>query len=419
MMAALVLGAALLLIALRVNLVLVLIATAGAVHMIWGQGNLLYLPQDIWTTITREALVAVPLFILVGLIMGRGAIAQRLIAIMAALTRGIPAGLALATVLSCAVFSAISGSSLVTLLAVSSVLFPALTQNGYSRGFAIGALCAGATLGIIIPPSVPMVIYAVLREVSIADLFLAGVMPGLLLTGGFGAYALIANRHIPRGQFSGQELWHAIRQGFPALLLPVILLGGIYSGRFSVVEAAAVALLVSVLIETLIFRDLGLRDGINIATEAAKLLGAIFPLIAVAASMGLLLNEHRVPQDLVELATSHMESQTGFLLVSNLFLLLVGCVMDTTSALSVLTPVLGPMAQAYGVDPIHFGIIMVLNLEIGILTPPFGLNIIIAASVFRESFWTVCKAVLPFVAIMLGVLLLVTFQPWIALAILG
>lgn len=418
-MVALVLLGMLALLALRVNLVLVLIAATAAIHLIWGDGELIYLPQDIWSTINRETIMTVPLFILFGLIMGRGAIAQRLIAVMVALTRGIPAGLALATVLSCAVFSAISGSSLVTLLAVSSVLFPALTQNGYSRSFAIGALCAGGTLGIIIPPSIPMIIYAILREVPVSDLFLAGVGPGVVLTLSFGIYALIANRHMPRDRFSLQETLIALRDGLPALALPAILLGGIYSGFFSVIESAALALLFALLLETVVFRDLSLQDGVTIATDAAKLMGAIFPLIAVAASMGLLLNEHRVPQDLVQFVTSHIESKTGFLLASNVFLLAIGCLMDTTSALSVLTPILGPMADAYGVDPIHMGVVMILNLEIGILTPPFGINIVIAATVFRESFWTVCKAVLPFIAIMLGVLALVSFQPWVALAILG
>lgn len=411
-------GAALLLLALRVNLILVLIFIAVLVHLIWGPGELSYFAQDVWSAMDREVVLAIPLFILVGSVMSRGSIAQKLVDVMIALTRGIPGGLAVATILSCAVFSAISGSSIVTMLAVGAVLYPALTANGYSSKFAIGALCAGGTLGIIIPPSIPMIIYGIVTESSIADLFTAGVGPGLLLTGAFATYSMIMNRHIPRERFSMSDLLRALWRGIPALMMPLILLGGIYSGFFAPTEAAAMALVYAVALETLFFRELRLADYLGMTTDAAKLIGALFPLIAIAVSMNLILTEQRVPHILVEFISQHIESQTGFLLMTNAILLLMGCFMDTASAITIAAPLLRPIAESYDVGVTHLGIVMILNLEIGILTPPLGLNLIVAMTAFREKFSVICLAALPFVVLMLLCLLLVTFNPWIALGLL-
>lgn len=408
-----------LLLVLRVNLVLILMAAASYVHLVWGQGRIEYFIEDVWTSMDRELLLAVPLFVLVGQIMGRGDIAKRLIAIIVELTRAFPGGLAMATVLSCAAFSSISGSSIVTMLAVGTVLYPALIENGYSRRFAIGALCAGGTLGIVIPPSIPMILYGVVTESSITDLFVAGIGPGLLLTTVFTAYAAFTNRNMDRGRFSPRALGLALRQGIWALLLPVILLGGIYSGYFSPTEAASVAILYAVLVETFIFRELRPKDYVDTCVEAGKLLGALFPLIAVAVSINLVMTENRVPQQLVEFALAHVHDRTVFILVVNAMLLVMGCFMDTGSAIVIAAPLLQPLAQAYGFTPTHLGIIMILNLEIGILTPPLGMNLILAMSAFRENFGFICRAVVPWIAIMLLCLLAVTFMPRIALGFLG
>lgn len=329
-----------------------------------------------------------------------------------------PGGLAVATILSCAVFSSISGSSIVTLLAVGTIMFPALVKQGYSRSFAIGALCAGGTLGIIIPPSIPMILYGIITESSITDLFLAGVIPGILLSVVFASYSVAVNLHIPRERFSFASLGQAIWHGVPALMMPIILLGGIYSGYFSPTESAAVALIYAVLVETLFFRELKLADYFNLSVDSAKMIGALFPLIAIAASMNLLLTEQRVPHAIVEFISTHIESQTAFLLMTNVVLLIVGCFMDTASAITVGAPLLEPVAERYGISPTHLGIIMILNLEIGILTPPFGLNLIVAMTAFRQEFGFICRAVIPFILLMLGCLLLITFVPWIALALL-
>lgn len=413
------LGIGLLLLALRVNLILVLMFIAGAVHLYWGPGELEYFVQDVWSAMDREIVLAVPLFILVGSVMSRGSIAGRLVGVMIELTRGLPGGLAVATILSCAVFSAISGSSIVTMLAVGAVLYPALKENGYSTKFSIGALCAGGTLGIIIPPSIPMLIYGIVTESPIADLFKAGIGPGIMLTLVFSIYSIATNWRLSSGRFSVTALATSFWQGIPALLMPIILLGGIYSGFFSPTEAAAVALIYAILVETLFFRELKLSDYFDMTVDAAKLLGALFPLIAIAVSMNLILTEQRVPHAIIAFITEHIEGETGFLLMTNAVLLIMGCFMDTASAITVAAPLLKPVAEAYGIGPTHLGIIMILNLEIGILTPPLGLNLIVAMTAFREKFSTICLAALPFVGLMLLCLMLITFNPWIAMGLVN
>lgn len=419
MMSLILITGVLLLLLLRVNLVLILMAAASYAHLVWGDGEIQYFVQDVWASMDRELLLAVPLFVLVGQIMGRGEIAKRLIDIVVEITRPFPGGLAMATVLSCAAFSSISGSSIVTLLAVGTVLYPALIENGYSRRFAIGALCAGGTLGIVIPPSIPMILYGIVTESSITDLFLAGIGPGILLTTVFTAYAVITNRTMARGRFSSRALARSLRNGVWAMLLPFILLGGIYSGYFSPTEAAAVAILYATAVESFVYRELTMKDYLDICVDAGKLLGALFPLIAVAISVNLLMTENRVPQQLVTFALSTVDNSTAFILIVNAILLVVGCFMDTGSAIMIAAPLLEPLAEAYGFSVTHLGIIMILNLEIGILTPPLGMNIIVAMSAFGERFAFVSRAVTPWIALMLLCLLAVTFIPSISLGLVG
>ena len=409
--------AVLALIALRVNLVWALMAGALMVQFTYGAGELSYFSQDIWAAMDRQVLLAIPLFVLVGQIMSRGSIAARLIRVIVALTGHLPGGLAMATILSCAAFSAISGSSIITMLAVGSVLYPALTDNGYSRRFAIGALCAGGTLGIVIPPSVPMILYGIMTETSIVSLFRAGIGPGILLTVAFTLYAVIANWNRPRLAFSGAELVTALKQGALAILMPVILLGGIYSGHFSPTEAAAVAIGYALLVEVLIYREMKIADYIGTVSQSGILVGTLFPLLAVAMSINKLLAEKQVPGHLVDMALHNVESPMAFILIVNGLLLLVGAVMDTGSAIVITAPVLSHIAEAYGYSPIQLGIIMILNLEIGILTPPMGMNLIVAMTAFHERFGLIVRSVIPWIVVMLLCLLLVTLVPWIALAL--
>lgn len=406
------------LLVLRQSVVLILIVSAGYIHMVYGDGDLTYLIDDIWTAVNRDVLLAIPMFILAGNIMTRGSIAARLIAIMRSLTQWLPGGLAVATILSCAVFAAISGSSPVTLLAVGSVLYPALIQQGYDKKFALGALASGGTLGIVIPPSIPIIFYAIVTENSISDLFLAGLLPGLLLTVVLSAYSLIANRNIPSESFDVLAVLNAFRHGIFALMTPVILLGGIYSGYFSATEAAGVAVGYALIVEIFIHRDVKLADFYDLSVDTARLLGTILPILAVATSINILLTVEQVPQNLAAWMSSTVDSKIMFLIVLNIFLLAVGCLIDIVSAILMLAPILLPVAMAYGIDPVHFGIIMVVNLEIGYITPPIGLNLIVAMTAFKEPFLLICRAVLPFIFLMLMVLVAVVWFPSLSLVLL-
>ena len=403
---------------LRVNIAAILLIVGAYVHMVWGDGELVYIIEDMWSAIDKEVLLSIPLFLLCGSVMGKGAIAARLIRVMRALTASIPGGMALATVLTCAIFAAISGSSAVTLIAVGSIAYPALIKDGYSKSFALGALATGGTLGVIIPPSIPMILYGIVTETSIVELFTAGILPGVFLTVLLGGYTVIVNRHIPRQGFSWVELGQSLRDGVWSLIMPVILLGGIYSGYFSPTESAAVALAYSLVIERFVHKQLSLRDLYETALDTTTMMGSLFPLLAIALSINLLLTSEQVPAQLADWMSSAVESKTTFLLLMNALLLIVGCVMDMASAILVLAPLLQQMGETYGIDPIHLGVVMTVNLEIGLLTPPVGSNRIIAMTAFSEPFGVIVRGVLPFIALMLFGLLVLSFVPQLSLFLL-
>ncbi|MEZ5872789.1 MAG: TRAP transporter large permease [Nitratireductor sp.] len=399
----------------RQSVILILLATTAYVHLVWGEGQIVYLIEDIWTSMDNSVLLAIPMFIIAGALMSRGSIAERLIEIVRALTEWLPGGLGFATILSCALFAAISGSSPATLIAVGAVMYPALLKAGYTNRFALGAVTSAGTLGIIIPPSIPLIIYGIVTETSIVDLFLAGIMPGLLLTLVLGVYSIWNNRKISRTPFKMARLLTALRNGLWSMALPVILLGGIYSGHFSPTEAAAVAVGYALLVEVFIHRKLGARDFFDVGLQTAQMLGTLFPIVAVALSIKTLLAIEGIPQDFATWLQGAVHSKIAFLLAVNIALLVIGCLIDVVSAILLLAPILFVAAQSFGIHPVHFGIIMVINLEIGLLTPPVGLNLLVAMTAFRQRFREVCLSVVPFIAIMIAVLMLVTFAPFLSL----
>ena len=292
------------LLAIRQNVVVILLAVAAYVHLVWGDGQLTYLIEDLWLSLDNEVLLAIPMFLLAGAVMTRGSIAKRLIDLAIAVTRPIPGGLAVATILSCAVFAAISGSSPVTLLAVGTILYPALIQNGYAKRFSLGALTSGGTLGIIIPPSIPLILYGIVTEHSIAELFIAGIIPGIMIATALAFYSYWVNRKMPAEPFSPAEFTGALRAGGWSMALPLILLGGIYSGYFSPTEAAAVALIYALFVEIVIHRELKLVDFFHTAVQTSRMLGMLFPIIAVALSIKTILTIEGAPQALADYVTS-------------------------------------------------------------------------------------------------------------------
>ncbi|MCB2106135.1 MAG: TRAP transporter large permease [Rhodobacteraceae bacterium] len=419
---------------LRQNIVVLLGVATFSAYYFWGGGELMNVVYDMWDASNREVLLSVPLYILAGTIMSQGSIAERLINLMKALTRPIPGGLAISSLLACGIFAAISGSSIVTLLAVGSIMYPALLKAGYSRAFAIGMLCAGGTLGIIIPPSIPLILYGIMTQASIADLFIAGIGPGLLLITLFILYSLAINWTRDRGdRWSLREIITAVRESIWALLTPFVILGGIYSGHFTPTESAAVAVLTAILVETLAHRhgfmnllrgdiagvgatctDMG-RLIWRVVGETSTMMGSLFPILAIALSLNVFMTYEQVPNQLVQWLTGFIDNKWMFIVLVNLFLLFVGCFLDSGSAILILSPLLPPMAQQYGMDLVHFGIMMNVNLEVGYLTPPMGINLIVAMGAFKEEFLTIVKGVVPFILIMLVALWIIALVPEITL----
>ena len=407
------------LLALRQTLFVILGLALVYAYWVYSPDPARFIILDAWNALNKDVLLSIPLFILAGQIMTRGSMAQRLVRFISALTAPVPGGLAVATIVSCAVFAALSGSSTVTLLAVGSVMYPALIEAGYSRAFAIGALCAAGTLGIIVPPSIPLILYGVMANTSIADLFIAGLGPAALLTLLMALYAFAAN--IDRGgeRWQLKEIIAATTAAGWSLAMPVIILGGIYSGYFTATESAAVACVYALVVELLIHRELDLPGSYDACRETTRLLGSLFPVLMLAVCINVFLTYEHVPPRLVESFTAAVDSDVAFLLATNALLLLVGTFIDIGSAVLLLAPILKPVAVSHGIDPIHFGIVMIVNLEIGYLTPPLGLNLIVAMSAFGVKFWDVCKAVVPFLVLMLIGLAMVTYVPALSLVLIG
>jgi len=404
---------------LRQSLLVILLAAAAIVHMVWGKGQLDYIIEDMWISLDKELILSIPMFVLCGGVMTRGSTARRLIDIAAALTRHLPGGLAVACVLSCGVFAAISGSSIVTMLAIGTVMYPAMKEANYPTRFSLGLIMAGGTLGIIIPPSIPLILYGLVTETSITDLFIGGVGPGILLLLVFALYAMWINRNMATLPFSWAILRQALADGIWAMMMPVILLGGIYSGFFSAMEAAAVSLLYALFIEIFIHKEMKFGQFYEVVLDASKLGGTLFPLLAVALSLNLVLTEHRVPLMAVEIVQRYISSPLAFMLLCNGLLLIVGCLMTSGEAILIFAPLLAPLALSYGYDKVLFGIIMIVNLEIGFLTPPVGLNLLVAMSTFKQKFGELIIAAMPFVVLMLGCLALIAWQPWIAMTLVA
>ena len=407
------------LVVLRQSIVMIVALSVAYVHaFMTSKKNVEFLIQDVWYAIDREVLLSIPLFVFAGLIMARGSIAGRLVDIMRALTVRIPGGLGVATVLALTVFSAVCGASSVTMLAIGTIMYPALLQAGYSKRYALGVLCAGGTLGVIIPPSLLLILYGISTEVSITDLFKAGWGPGLLLAGSLCIYTMIVNRQQPTSVFAAAALLSALRRGVWALAMPVILLGGIYTGWFTVTESAAVAVVYAILVELLVHRELKFRDLGRITLETVKMLGMLMPLLAIASSLNAILDLQGAPQALVREMKEWVDSPAMLLVLVNLVLLIAGALMDESSAILILSPLLAPMGQAYGFDPRHFGIIVTVNLQIGYVAPPVALNLIVAMAAFKEPFGLIVRSVLPFIAIMLAVLVVVCAYPPLTLFLL-
>ena len=375
--------------------------------------------DTLFNSLNTFTLMAIPFFVYAANIMTYGGISRRLTEAANAAVGRFPGGLALTAVISCMFFAAISGSSPATVVAVGTLLIPAMIEAGYGRMFSTGIVATSGSLGILIPPSIPLIVYGIATETSIGDLFIAGFGPGLLA--GVLLIGLVLFTAWRRG-LRGEEIpltraqrIKAFRDAFLGLLLPIFVLGGIYGGVFTPTEAAAMAVLYSLIVSLFVYREMTLKDLARVTVASARMSAMIMFIIANAILFSFVLTSERIPDQITNLFISLDLSWFTFLLVVNAFLLLVGCFMETSSAILILAPIFLPVATQLGVNPIHFGIIMVMNLEIGMITPPFGLNLFVASGISKLSVVRVAKASAPSALVLLAALLVVTYVPDISL----
>jgi len=368
---------------------------------------------------TTPVLVAIPLFTFAGYLLSASGAPQRLIRLSNAALGWLPGGLSVIALVTCAVFTALTGATGLTIIALGGILLPAMMRGRNSEMFSLGLLTTSGTLGLLFPPSLPLIIYAIVARVRIDQLFVAGLLPGLLLLVLLAAFCVYKSvrTDVPRTPFRFGELVAATREVLWELPLPFVVLGGIYSGYFAVSEAAAITAVYVFIAEVIIYRDLTIRQLPEIIKKSMILVGGI--LIILGAAMGLTnyLIDGEIPMRLLDFFKAHIESRLVFLVVLNLFLLAVGCTMGIFSALVVVVPLLAPIAEAYGIDPIHLGIIFLANLEIGASIPPLGINLFIAGMRFEKPILRLYLACLPFIAILLLALAIITYVPWLSLTL--
>ncbi|MEZ4268242.1 MAG: TRAP transporter large permease subunit [Myxococcota bacterium] len=370
----------------------------------------------------QPTMVAIPFFMIAGAIMSRGAIATRLVAFANALFGWLPGGLALSTIAACMFFAAISGSSPVTVITIGAIMLPALVEAGYGERLGLGLVTTAGTLGIIIPPSIPMIVYAIFATsagevVNIEDLFIAGIGPGILIGLLLAGYCIFRGRGIPRGRFSMKRVVSTFLDGIWALFLPLFILGGIYLGVFNATEASAISVVLALGIELWIHRSLTLSDLPEILAETAVLMGSILVIVCVAFGFSEFMAIKEVPDAIVAWLAGFELTPFTFILLLNVLLLIVGCLMDIISAIILFVPLVAPIAGQLGFDPIHVGLIFIVNLEIGYLTPPLGLNLFVATTYFGKSFGLVIRSVAPFLLLLILSLGIVTWVPSVSLGI--
>jgi tripartite ATP-independent transporter DctM subunit len=366
---------------------------------------------------TTPTLVAIPLFTFAGYLLSESGAPRRLIRLSDAVLGWLPGGLSIIALVTCAIFTALTGATGLTIIAIGGILLPAMRRGNYPEPFSMGLLTTSGTLGLLFPPSLPLIIYAIVAKIPIDQLFVAGILPGiwlLVLLTLFSVYRSMKAR-VPKTAFKPEAVFKAARQAIWELPLPFIVLGGIYSGYFAVSEAAAITAVYVLIVETVIYKDIQWRQVPVIMQKSMLLVGTV--LIILGAAMGLTnyLVDEQIPMQLLDFFKAHITNRWLFLVVLNLFLLAAGCTMGIFSALVVVIPLLTPIAQAYGFHPIHLGIIFLTNLEIGASIPPMGVNLFIASVRFDRSILKLYIASLPFILILLIALAVITYFPWLSL----
>lgn len=384
--------------------------------------TLTFLSQSMVTSTDNFALMAVPFFILAGEIMGKGGISSRLFDVANVFVGRYTGGFAMAAILTSMFFAAISGSGPATVAAIGGMLIPAMVAQGYDKKFATSVIVAAGSLGIIIPPSIPLVLYGVSASQSIGDLFIGGIIPGILLGLIMMIYAYIHSKK--RGysgtgeKFNFKKMLQALNDAKWSILIPVIILGGIYGGIFTPTEAAVVAVVYATIISLLVYREMSFKDFPGAVRDAALNSVVILVIIGIANAFGTVLSMERIPQVVAEGFLSITHNEVILLILIVILLLIIGLFMDTSAAVIIFTPILLPMAIELGVDPIHFGVVMIVALAVGFITPPLGVNLFVGSSISGLSVPVLAKAVMPFFFVLLLGLIIIVLVPQLTLLLL-
>lgn len=402
----------------------VVLAGAAAIGFTQQDTSLAVLGVELYRLVDTPILLALPLFTYAGYVLGEGNTSQRLVRLIRALLGWMPGGLAIVAFCTCAFFTAFTGASGATIVALGALLYPALKQAGYTEKFSLGLVTTSGSLGLLLPPSLPLILYAIIAQqlpqgsgVSIEAMFKAGLLPALVMIVLLSLYGYWVTRKnpIPLHKFSWTELKLAAAEAKWELPLPIFVLGGIYGGFFAVSEAAAVTALYVTIMTVVIYREISLMQLARIMREAMVMVGAILLILGVAMAFTNWLIEAEVPTKLFDLVKEYVSSKWTFLLLLNIFLLILGCFLDIFSALVIMVPLLLPMAIGYGINPIHLGIVFLANMELGYCTPPVGMNLMIASYRFKKPMTELYQTTIPFLLVLMVAVLIITYVPWLSI----
>ncbi len=401
-----------------------------AASALWGfyseEVDLSVLAIEFFRLAEMPILLAIPLFTFAGYLLSESKAADRLVNLTSALLGWMPGGLGLVALAACALFTAFTGASGVTIIALGALLYPALRQAGYGENFGLGLVTTSGSLGLLFAPSLPLILYAIVAQqmalgepLSVEQMFLAGILPGLLMLLMLGAWVVWTSRDHTLTAFDGRTALRALWDARWEVPLPIIVLGGIYSGFFAISEAAAVTALYVLIVEVGIYREVSLRELPEVMRKSMVLVGAILMILGVSLASTNYMIDAEIPTRLFEAIREHVDDKLTFLILLNIFLLILGTMLDIFSALVIMVPLLLPIAMRYGIDPVHLGIIFLANMQIGYFTPPVGMNLFIASFRFRKSVMQLYRATWPFFLILLVAVLIITYVPALSLWLPG